>query len=210
MLPILRILPVGGVLLAIAILLLALNPPGGSHPSLTPGVIPARGALMQTGDHPEWRHFLILAATRRADELNRLRELPNTPVRTGQAKDARTLAGLPADRSSAEPDDETGSINEPPAATIPVEIGETSSTELPVTRLDEKSPAARKRERVRPPDASRQKAVRHARRAKAPVKAAASTQYNLFESLFSGQRPQPGGAYSVQSTEPAAAHAEQH
>ena len=47
MLPILRILPVGGVLLAIMILVLALNPPGGSHPSLTPNVAPARGALMR-------------------------------------------------------------------------------------------------------------------------------------------------------------------
>ena len=214
MLPILRILPVGGVLLAIMILALALNPPGGSHPSMTPAVMPARGALLQRSEHPEWRHFLILAATRRADELNRLRELPNTPVRTGQVKDRRKVAGLPVDRSDTDPDDQTGSIQETPAATIPVEIGETSSTELPVSRSDEKSPALRKPERVRPPHASRPKPVRQAHRARTPAKAAPATQYNFFETLFSGQQAQqaqqPAYDSAQQSIQPAAAPAEQH
>jgi hypothetical protein len=42
MLPILRIVPVGGVLLAIMILALALDPPGGSHPALPAAMLPAR------------------------------------------------------------------------------------------------------------------------------------------------------------------------
>jgi hypothetical protein len=216
MLPILRILPVGGVLLAIVILALALSPPGGSRPSLTPAVISARGVLMQTGEHPEWRHFLILAATRRADELNRLRELPDTAAHTAPAKDPRKVAGLPADRSEADPDDATGSIIEAPRATIPVEIGETSSTELPVSRSDEKSPAIRRPERAKPPHASRQIPVHRTRRATTPARPGPAPQYNLFEALFNGQQSQPSGqqslapAYdSAQSIQPAAARAEQ-
>ena len=42
MLPILRILPVGGVILAIVILVLALSPPDGSRSSLTAAIAPAR------------------------------------------------------------------------------------------------------------------------------------------------------------------------
>jgi hypothetical protein len=210
MLPILRILPVGGVLLAILILALALNPPGGSHPSMVPAVMPARGALMQTGDHPEWRHFLILAATRRADELNRLRDLPDTPTRTTRVKDARKVAGLPADRSDADPDDETGSITEVPGATIPVEIGETSSTELPVTRSEEKPPVIRKLERVKPPEEPRKKAVRRAHRTKPLAKTGPAAQFNFFEAFFSGQQSQQPVYDSAQSIQPAAARAEQH
>src|SRR6185437_12633533 len=85
MLPILRILPVGGVLLAIFILILALSPPDGSRAPLNSAMAPARGALVDRNRHPEVRQFLILAALKRADELNRLRELPDTPTRTEPA-----------------------------------------------------------------------------------------------------------------------------
>src|SRR5215470_16560678 len=89
MLPILRILPVGGVVLAILILVLALGPPDGFRSPLTSSTIaPARGALVDRERHPEVRQFLILAALKRADELNRLRELPDTPTRTDDAQDA--------------------------------------------------------------------------------------------------------------------------
>jgi hypothetical protein len=190
MLPILRVIPVGGVLLAIVILVLALSPPGASHSQLTPNMVQARGALIERGDHPEWRQFLILAATRRADELNRLRELPDTPVRTGSAqdapKDAPKIAGLPADRSAADPDDATGSIVEPPGATLPVEIGEPSSTELPVTTQEEKPPVIRTPERVKPPRESRKTGVQRARRVKPPAKPD-PTQFNLFAPLFDGR-----------------------
>ncbi|MCF8476465.1 MAG: hypothetical protein K9G60_05510 [Pseudolabrys sp.] len=157
MLPILRTISVGGVLLAITILALALSPPGGSHMQFTAVDAPARGALIDAGDHPEWRQLFILAALRRADELNRLRELPDTPVRLPElpiiahdylpietlqtvGKGAAETAGLPAARTDAEPEDETGSINVTPSATIPIEIGEQSSTELPVAPLDDKPP----------------------------------------------------------------------
>ena len=128
MLPILRTISVGGVLLAITILALALSPPGGSHMQFTSVSAPARGALIDAGDHPEWRQLLILAALRRADELNRLRDLPDTPVRLPEipqvahdyvpletvqtvGKGTTETAGLPAIRTDAEPGDETGSIN---------------------------------------------------------------------------------------------------
>jgi hypothetical protein len=52
MLPILRILPVGGVLLAIFILFLALNPPDGPRAPLNTAMAPARGALIDVGHHP--------------------------------------------------------------------------------------------------------------------------------------------------------------
>lgn len=90
MLPILRIVPVGGVLLAILILLLALTPPGGAHPPLSAKVIAARGPLIDRDDHPEWRQFLIHAALRRADELDRLRELPDRPVIVPVAPEVET------------------------------------------------------------------------------------------------------------------------
>ena len=86
MLPILRILPVGGVLLAILILVLALSPPDGSRSPMAAAIAPARGALVDRDRHPEVRQFLILAALKRADELNRLRELPDTPARSDNAQ----------------------------------------------------------------------------------------------------------------------------
>src|SRR6185369_17011001 len=117
MLPILRILPVGGVLLAIFILVLALSPPDGPRAPLNTTMAPARGALVDAGHHPETRQFLIRAAIKRADELNRLRELPDTPTRTAPAEpaviepapaataaDEPKIAGLPADRIEADPE----------------------------------------------------------------------------------------------------------
>jgi hypothetical protein len=181
MLPILRIIPVGGVLLAIMIVVLALNPPDRSRTGLPMAVLPmavlpARGALMQIGEHPEWQQFLILAANRRANELDRLRDLPDTP-----ADDGQTLAGLPADRSNSDSDDETGSISDMPNATIPIDIGERSSTELPLTTPEEGPPALPTPERTKTPTYSRRTALRHIRRIRTPAKPEPAAALNLFE-----------------------------
>ena len=194
MLPILRILPVGGVFLAIAIVVLALGPPIGSRSVLTPTVMPARGALLQARDHPEWRQFLMLAAIQRADELSRLRDLPDLPVHTQAAPDAgpdaAKVAGLPADRNGADPEYPTGSIAETPNATIPIEIGETSSTELPVRPVEERPPVVRTPPQTTAPNKIRTPAERRSRRAKskpvargkssASAKPGADAQFNLF------------------------------
>ncbi len=196
MLPILRIIPVGGVLLAIAILVLALSPPGGLHRELTPADMWARGALTQLAQHPEWRQFLILAAIRRADELGRLRDLRDTPARS-DLPDPANVAGLPIERSDAEPDDQTGSISDMPSLTIPIEIGEPSSTELPVRPVEERPPVTRTPERTKAPDESRKTTVRRVRRAKAPPPKPEPAPFNLFEAIFGG----------MQSNQPAAAPA---
>ena len=193
MLPILRIIPVGGVFLAIMILVLALSPPDGSHPRRVSGVMPARGPLQPIEEHPEWRQFLIVAAVRRADELSRLRDLPDTPVRSDmtvpestQTNEKETpvnekVAGLPVERLDADPEDTTGSIPDLPGATIPVEIGAASSAELPTAAPEEKLPVIKPR-RAKMPSESRRRPVR-IRQVK-PTKPTTPAPQNIFEALF--------------------------
>ena len=150
MLPILRTISVGGVLLAISILGLALIPPGRPHNQLADADSLASGALIDRGSHPEWRQFLMHSALKRADQIERLRDLPGMteilpPVELAQDKPTkapaeRKVAGLPVARDDAEPDDTTGSVNVAPSATIPIDIGTTSSFELPVTPVEEMPP----------------------------------------------------------------------
>jgi hypothetical protein len=215
MLPFLRIFPVGGVLLAIMIVVLALEPRDGAHSTLTPAAVPARGALMRTSEHPEWRQFLMQAAVRRADELSHLRELPDTPVGSDDAQDAAQvadkiadkIAGLPTSRSDNDPDDETGTISEVPSATLPLEIGETSSTELPVTVREEKRPVIKTPER-KTPNQSRRTTPHRPRQAKTPAKPEPTAQPNLFDMIFGGPRIQQPAVLSGPSS--ATIGADQH
>jgi hypothetical protein len=156
---------------------------------------------MQRDEHPEWRQFLILAATKRASELNRLHDLPDMPARSAQ--DTRRFAGLPAERGDADPDDETGTIADVPTMTMPVDIGETSSTELPVSARDEKSPVVKTPERAKALKDGRAKAARRARHVRARPAPQPPAPFNLFEIIFGSlQTTQPGG---TQITQPAAA-----
>jgi len=188
MLPMLRIFPVGGVLLAIMLLVLALNPPASMHAQLAPRVVTMRGSMIEQSEHPEWRQFLIQAAIRRADELNRLRELPDMPASTGAAPAA--VAGLPTERSETDPeaDGETGSTMQPPPATIPIDIGETSAFELPVAASAERSPVIRTPQRVKARDESRIKATPRVHRAKALTRLKSPDQFDLFKTMFGEQR----------------------
>lgn len=189
MLPILRILPVGGVILAIVILVLALSPPDGSRTSLTAAIAPARGALVDRDRHPEVRQFLILAALKRASELSRLRDLPDSPVRNDDPPEAAKVSGLPSERPDAEPE-ETGPANATPGVSIPIEIGEPSSTELPVTSLDQASPAAKKPEPTKTLRENRHRAA-HRVRHRVAANTGLTHQPTLFDYLFGGQQYQP-------------------
>jgi hypothetical protein len=227
MLPIFRTISVGGVLLAIAILALALTPPGLSRMRVAAIDAPATGALIDRNKHPEWRQFIIQAALRRADALSALRDLPNRAMPLPQIPDVaptyeapvfpklstgekEKVAGLPG-QEGGDPDDITGAIKAAPA-TIPIDIGETSSTELPAFSADDKPPASRmplsetpvaKVSAIEPaqprkrPEAPRKKTVPH-RRAAAP-KPEASTQtvspmpppFNLLQAIFQSFSNQP-------------------
>jgi hypothetical protein len=189
MLPILRILPVGGVILAIVILVLALSPPDGSRSSLTAAIAPARGALVDRNRHPEVRQFLILAALKRASELSRLRDLPDTPARTDNPPETAKVAGLPSERTDAEPE-EAGPANETPGVSIPIEIGEPSSAELPATSQDEPTAATKKPESVKTSREIRRRADHRARH-RVAVNAGSPRQPTLFDYLFGGQQYQP-------------------
>jgi hypothetical protein len=161
---------------------------------------PANGVLISRGDHPEWWQFFLQAALRRADELSQLRLLPDTPVRVPvetqpKAEPPPAIAAVPNSRGDADPEDVTATIPQPPAATIPVDIGESSAVELPVLPHEEQppviTPARAKTPReseavpVAPPS---KKAAHRVRRAKPPAKQEAAAQFNLFETLFGGNK----------------------
>jgi hypothetical protein len=210
MLPILRILPVGGVLLAIFILVLALSPPDGPRAPLNTTMAPARGALVDASHHPETRQFLIRAALKRADELNRLRELPDTPTRTAPTESAAIepapaapaaeepkVAGLPADRIEADPEPDEPAATETPNVSIPVERGEVSAPELPVSpkntgSIGEKPEQTKDltkeqaKEQAKPQRETRRRVAHRPRRARAV--GAPQRPLNLFEALFYGQQ----------------------
>jgi hypothetical protein len=120
MLPILRIFPLGGFLLALLILILALVPPDRFHRAIAPTLITARGPLIDRNEHPEWRQFIIRAALRRADELTRLDSLPDIPVRSGSILPAQDQDPVLLNKPIAEL---TAEISRASAQAIPPEDG---------------------------------------------------------------------------------------
>jgi len=152
---------------------MALSPRHAPQPRLGAPAAGVRGPLADRVDHPEWRQFMMLAALRRAEELARLRDLPDAPVKVEPPPEAApppaAVAALPpeaappapaieaAAQPEAAPPAEAEPAPEPKVAALPtteeetkpdaalaaapvpdeaatmlVEIGEASSTELPV------------------------------------------------------------------------------
>ncbi|MCK9908367.1 hypothetical protein MXD81_04455 [Microbacteriaceae bacterium K1510] len=212
MLPLFRFLPVGGVFLAILILILALKAPG--ERALPPVSLTASGMPTNGNEDPQWRQVAIQAALQRANELTRLRDLPDTPPRseppvtepqsvvqeTAPAAEPAKVAALPAERLDADPDPDsiTSSIDDAPAATIPVEIGAASSFELPVVLPEERPAIIRTPERTKPAHESRRKKRSRVAKPKAltPPPVQRAPQVGLLEELFS-RRPNTGAAAST-------------
>ncbi|HXD46100.1 MAG TPA: hypothetical protein VN655_13300 [Pseudolabrys sp.] len=260
MLPLLRIIPIGGVGAAVLILVLALTPPREPRNGVSPEMVLARGPLIDRNEHPEWPQFLIQTAFRRAGELLKLRDLPDTPTLTepivlprqrpviaavppppapppdsGVESAAKALdvarrddpatapattdivkapvpdtaaapvpppappapemkvAVLPQERPAVEPDrDVTGSIGAGSDATIPVDIGEMSSNELPIVLPRERPPILRVMERERSshlaPHKRKPRRIRTAAKPANPANVQPASEINLFEALFDNSK----------------------
>jgi hypothetical protein len=142
MLPLLRVTLLGCVLIATLGLAAGFKIAAAPEPNFARLERPARGALIDPERHPEWKQFVVRAAYRRAEELDRLRTLHDRPAAAypiAQPADpappeATQTAGLPATEARPDEDDDvTGSVTERAINdVIPIDIGETSSTELPV------------------------------------------------------------------------------
>jgi len=192
-LPIFRTLLVGGVLVMLALLTGFVAP---EPRSLARPVAPARGPLIAATEHPEWKQFLVQAAYRRADEIERLRELPDTatimpapPVEEPEPPVAapEQLASLPPTEIDSTPAEMTGSIDELAAAVMPIDIGEASATELPLTDQELQPPVQRPESLKRQIETRRKLPTR--RQAKLRPKAQAqSPQTDFFTTLFGGAR----------------------
>ena len=171
MLPILRASLLGSVLVGLFVLVAGSHLPAVKRAHIARLDAPARGPLIDEADHPEWKQFLVLAALQRAHELERLRDLPDTPVRTEQPRQpaAARVVTLPASPSDGEPDEATGAVDQT-IGTIPVDIGAASSAELPIQPKDAEPPPALKPPETKKPDTpvadSPRKPPRRARSAK--------------------------------------------
>ncbi|HET7848411.1 MAG TPA: hypothetical protein VFL51_05045 [Pseudolabrys sp.] len=128
MLPIFRMIPVGGVFIAMIALVQALTLPGPTRTRLIRVEAPASGPLIEREQHPEWRQFLILAAIHRAQEILALRSLPDTPALTAATVER---AAAPA---NAAPEPKVASAPAVPA--VPA-----VSPPAPMQQTGKKSPA---------------------------------------------------------------------
>jgi hypothetical protein len=112
--------------------------------------ISARDLSIDAAEHPGSRQFYVQAAYRRAEEPDRRRELPAAPAvlsvepSSGEAPPPAATAGvslaaLPSASDQPAPppsdpatEDTAGAIDAPPSGTMQIDIGEASSTELPL------------------------------------------------------------------------------
>jgi hypothetical protein len=195
-LPIFRTLFVGGVLAMLALLAGFVAP---APSTLARPKAPARGALIEPAQHPEWKQFLVQAAYRRADELERLRELPSAPTVWPTPPNAEPapalpvqIADLPPPQTDVAPEDVTGSIDEAMAGELTIDIGEASAIELPVEKLELPMPVQRPETLKRNESQRRVINRRTAKRKPAPVKPEPDFLTKLFgDSTSAGTAAQP-------------------
>jgi len=185
-LPIFRTLFVGGVLAMLALLAGFVAP---APSTLARPAAPARGPLIETAQHPEWKQFLVQAAYRRADQLEQLRELPSAPTVMPTPPNEEPapavpvkVVDLPPPDTDVAPEDVTGSIDEATAGEMTIDIGEASATELPVEKLELPMPVQRPETLKR--NETQRKAInrRTAKRKPAPVK----PEPDFLTKLFGG------------------------
>ncbi len=117
----------------------------------------------------------MLAAIRRAHEIGRLRDLPDRPTRTETAPSPGTIAELPDKSRDSDAQDNTASIPAELGSVLPLDIGETSSFELPISQTPEQPPIIRlqrqppRESEMTKPEIQRLRA-RYARHVKPPLK----------------------------------------
>jgi len=209
-LPLFRTTLVGGVLVMLA-LLAGFGTPRPATSSVRP-IFPARGPLIDATEHPEWKQFLIQAAYQRSGEIQRLNELPDTPtimpapVVEQPAQDVQSeppaieeapaapereqqVAALAPALDGSLPADPAGSIEDSPTD-LPIDIGEASATELPITIQDLPIPIERPQTLKRLNETHRAIKPGKRRQAKAqrpaPAKIQPAQQSDFFGSLFGG------------------------
>jgi len=117
------------------------------------------------------------------------------------------VAGLPSDRADADPE-ETATTPETPVVSIPIEIGEPSSVELPAIApqvlpqsppQEEDAPSVKKAEQAKPRPNARRRVSRERQQTRVAAKLAQNRQINFFEMFFWGP---PGSTNDLQCPGP--------
>jgi hypothetical protein len=195
-LPILRTTLLGSVVATLALLAgFAAREPARPHVARV--AAPARGPLIEAAEHPEWKQFLVLAAYRRADELERLRDLPVTPMivieeaapATDAVPDPAPAVAALTPKVDAESEEITGAIEEQPSGiAMPMELGEASTTELPLSDKELIPPTRQPESLKRQNQSERKPPAKRAARLKSKPPAKPPAEPDLLTRIF-GSRP---------------------